>query len=52
MNTFLLILATYFIGFYIGRKVGISYAFMRMEEIIEDLQRINKSFKQWNEDNL
>jgi hypothetical protein len=44
MTTFLLVALAYLIGHYIGRKVGIAYAMMRMQGIIYDMQQIQILF--------
>ena len=55
MTTFLLVLLAYFIGFWLGKRVGVAQTMLRMEGIIADLQRIEYVFKrktkEWNEDN-
>lgn len=56
MTTVLLVALASFISYYIGRKVGITYAMMRMQGIIYDMQQIQMFYKQkqqnWNEDKL
>ncbi len=56
MTNFLAGLAIFLIGLYVGRKIGIALAMMRMEAIIADLHKIENMFnntkKQWNEDEL
>lgn len=52
MSQFLLIVAAYFVGYWWGKRVGIALAMSRMQSIFLDLQRIQNSFKQWNEDQL
>jgi hypothetical protein len=56
MTTFLLVALASIIGYHIGRKVGITYAMMRMQGIIDDMQQIQMFLKEkqqtWNEDNL
>lgn len=56
MTTFLLVAFASFVSYYIGRKVGIAYAMMRMQGIIYDMQQIEMLYKQkqqkWNEDKL
>jgi hypothetical protein len=56
MTNFLAGLGIFLIGYYIGKRVGIALAMMRMEAIIADLQRIQSFLtegkKQWNEDQL
>lgn len=56
MTTFLWVALASIISYHIGRKVGIAYTMMRMQGIIDDMQRIQSFFqenkKQWNEDNL
>jgi hypothetical protein len=56
MTTFLAGLIFFLIGYYTGKKVGVALTFMRFEQIIADLQRIENTFtnirEQWNEDQL
>ena len=56
MTTFLLVALASIIGYQIGRKVGITYAMMRMQGIIDEMQKIQKFFEEklqtWNEDKL
>ena len=55
MTTFLLVALAYLIGHYIGRKVGITYAMMRMQGIIDDMQQIQMLFsnkqEEWRKNN-
>lgn len=50
--TIIFIIVSFALGYYIGKRVGIAITMLRMEGIIADLQRIQNSFKQWNEDHL
>lgn len=50
--TILYIIGSFMVGYYIGKRMGITIAMMHMEGIINDLQKIQTTFKQWNEDNL
>ena len=50
--TIVFIIVSFGLGYYIGKRVGIAITMLRMEGIIADLQRIQNSFKQWNEDHL
>ena len=43
---------TFYIGFRVGKYIGVARTMMMVQDIIVDLQRIQNSFKQWNEDNL
>ena len=56
MTTFLLVALGSIVGYYIGRKVGIAFAMMRMQGIIDEMQQIQMFFKEkqsgWNEDKL
>lgn len=49
--TFIYIIGAFILGYYIGRRVGITQTLLRMEGIIADLQNIQYMFKEWNEDN-
>ena len=55
MTTFLLVALASIIGYQIGRKVGITYAMMRMQGIIYDLQQIQMFFsnkqEEWKKNN-
>jgi len=50
MTTFLLVALAYLVGHYIGRKVGIAYAMMRMQGIIYDMQQIQILFSNKQEE--
>lgn len=50
--TIFYIIGSFILGYYIGKRIGIALAMIRMEGIINDLQKIQTNFKQWNEDNL
>jgi len=50
--TFLYIISAWILGYYIGKRVGITQTMLRMEGIIADLQKIQYLFKEWNEDKL
>lgn len=56
MTTLFWALLASIISYHIGRKVGIAYAMMRMQNIIDEMQQIQMFFKgkqqQWNEDQL
>lgn len=56
MNTILWVALATMISYQVGRKAGIAYAMMRMENIIKEMQEIEMFFKgrqqQWNEDQL
>ena len=56
MTTFLMVALTSIISYHIGRRVGIAYAMVRMQHLIEEMQQIQMFFKgkqqQWNEDQL
>lgn len=56
MTTVLWVVLASMISYKIGRKAGITYAMMRMQDIIKEMQEIENFFKakkdQWNEDNL
>ena len=55
MTTFLLVALASIIGYHIGRKVGITYAMMRMQGIIDDMQQIQMFFsnkqEEWRKNN-
>lgn len=50
--TVLLTLGAFALGYYIGKRVGVARTMLALQDIIDDLHRIEKSFKQWNEDKL
>ena len=50
--TILYILGVFALGYYIGRRIGVAQTLLKLESIIYDLQKIENSFKQWNEDKL
>lgn len=56
MMTFIAIGIAYILGFWIGRKVGIAETMLKVQNLIVQLQNIEKEingmFKQWNEDDL
>ena len=56
MTTVLWVALASMISYHIGRRVGIAYAMVRMQHLIEEMQQIQMFFKgkqdQWNEDQL
>lgn len=55
METFLVGLITYSIGYWYGKRVGIARTAIRVQRMIYDLEQIQgyfKNNKQWNEDQL
>ena len=56
MTTLFWVLLASVISYHIGRRVGIAYAMVRMQHLIEEMQQIQMFFKgkqdQWNEDQL
>ena len=56
MESFIVGLITYTIGFWYGKRVGITETTQRMQRLIYELQQIEAFWKsknkQWNEDEL
>ncbi len=48
----LYIICAFALGYFIGKRSGVAQTMLKLEAIIYDLQRIENSFKQWNEDEL
>lgn len=52
MWTLLGLLGALALGFAFGYQYGIATAMLRMQNVIEQLQEIEKLFNEWNEDKL
>ena len=52
MMEFLAGIAIFFIGFWVGRKLGIAQTMIRMQNIMMELEKVRKYVDQWNEDLL
>lgn len=56
METFLVGLITYAIGYWYGKRVGVANTMIRVQNILYELQQIQNFWKpknnQWNEDQL
>lgn len=52
MTTLLWIVFSFYIGFRIGKYIGVAKTMLMVQDIMVDLQRIENSFRQWNEDQL
>lgn len=56
MEAFLVGVITYAIGFWYGKRVGMTQMMLRMQRLIYELQEIQLMWqsktKQWNEDEL
>ena len=56
METFIVGLITYAIGFWYGKRVGMANTMIRVQNLIHELQQIElfwkSKTKQWNEDEL
>jgi hypothetical protein len=50
--TILFVIGSFALGYFIGKRIGVAQTMLKLESIIYDLQRIEHSFKQWNEDQL
>jgi hypothetical protein len=50
--TILYIISAFASGYYIGKRIGVAQTMLKVQAIIYDLQQIENSFKQWNEDKL
>jgi hypothetical protein len=48
----LYIICAFGLGYYIGKRIGVAQTMLKVQAIIYDLQQIENSFKQWNEDKL